>query len=116
MPFTPGPGVGGHCLPVDPSYLSWRVRQRLGRSFRFIELANVVSRLAAALNKKRRAVTAAGSSCSVWPTSATPATPASLRPSSSCQDARLSLNTACSRRSTRTARSSTAAPPPASRR
>ena len=65
MPFTPGPGVGGHCLPVDPSYLSWRVRQRLGRSFRFIELANdindhmpayVVARLTAALNNKRRAV------------------------------------------------------------
>ena len=30
MRFTPGPGVGGHCLPIDPSYLSWRVR-RLGR-------------------------------------------------------------------------------------
>ena len=30
--FTPGPGVGGHCLPVDPSYLSWRVRRRSGQS------------------------------------------------------------------------------------
>ena len=28
--FTPGPGVGGHCLPIDPSYLSWRVRRSLG--------------------------------------------------------------------------------------
>ncbi|HET9860226.1 MAG TPA: nucleotide sugar dehydrogenase [Nocardioidaceae bacterium] len=37
-PFTPGPGVGGHCIPVDPSYLSWRVR-RLGYPFRFVELA-----------------------------------------------------------------------------
>lgn len=43
MPFTPGPGVGGHCLPVDPSYLSWQVRRKLGRSFRFIELANDVN-------------------------------------------------------------------------
>src|SRR5437763_1069510 len=35
--FTPGPGVGGHCLPIDPSYLSWRVRRTLGHSFRFVE-------------------------------------------------------------------------------
>ena len=63
MRFTPGPGVGGHCLPIDPSYLSWTVRQRLGRSFRFVELANdindhmpdyVASRLMRALNKQRR--------------------------------------------------------------
>jgi len=38
MKFQPGPGVGGHCIPIDPSYLSWRVR-RLGYSFRFVELA-----------------------------------------------------------------------------
>lgn len=43
MRFTPGPGVGGHCLPVDPSYLSWRVRSNLGRTFRFVELANDVN-------------------------------------------------------------------------
>ena len=43
MKFTPGPGVGGHCLPVDPSYLSWRVRQTLGKQFRFVELANDVN-------------------------------------------------------------------------
>ncbi|CAH0220343.1 nucleotide sugar dehydrogenase [Microbacterium sp. Bi121] len=43
MKFTPGPGVGGHCLPVDPSYLSWQVRRRLGRNFRFVELANDVN-------------------------------------------------------------------------
>jgi UDP-N-acetyl-D-glucosamine dehydrogenase len=63
--FTPGPGVGGHCLPIDPSYLSWRVRQRLGQSFRFVELANdindhmpdyVVRRLTVALNRQRRSV------------------------------------------------------------
>jgi len=43
MKFTPGPGVGGHCLPVDPSYLSWQVRRQLGKSFRFVELANDVN-------------------------------------------------------------------------
>lgn len=43
MKFTPGPGVGGHCLPVDPSYLSWQVRRTLGQSFRFVELANEVN-------------------------------------------------------------------------
>jgi UDP-N-acetyl-D-glucosamine dehydrogenase len=43
MKFTPGPGVGGHCLPVDPSYLSWQVRRQLGQNFRFVELANDVN-------------------------------------------------------------------------
>lgn len=61
MRFTPGPGVGGHCLPVDPSYLSWRVQRALGRNFRFVELANdvnnhmpdyVVRRLVAGLNER----------------------------------------------------------------
>lgn len=42
MPFYPGPGVGGHCIPVDPMYLSWRVRE-LGGSARFIELARDVN-------------------------------------------------------------------------
>jgi UDP-N-acetyl-D-glucosamine dehydrogenase len=60
MPFRPGPGVGGHCLPVDPSYLAWRVRRSLGYPARFIELANdindhmpdyVVRRLIAAFNR-----------------------------------------------------------------
>src|SRR6476661_2582803 len=44
MRFTPGPGVGGHCLPVDPEYLAWRVEQRIGQQFRFVELANAVNR------------------------------------------------------------------------
>jgi UDP-N-acetyl-D-glucosamine dehydrogenase len=65
MPFTPGPGVGGHCLPIDPSYLSWEVRRTLGQSFRFIETANdindhmpdyVVARAAANLNDRSRSV------------------------------------------------------------
>lgn len=43
MKFTPGPGVGGHCLPIDPSYLAWRVQDHLGKSFRFVELANDVN-------------------------------------------------------------------------
>ncbi|MEO6122950.1 MAG: nucleotide sugar dehydrogenase [Ilumatobacteraceae bacterium] len=65
MKFTPGPGVGGHCLPIDPSYLAWRVKQHLGHTFRFVELANDVNehmpdyvhaRVAAMLNKERRSV------------------------------------------------------------
>ncbi|KOU21245.1 UDP-N-acetyl-D-glucosamine dehydrogenase [Streptomyces sp. WM6372] len=65
MKFTPGPGVGGHCLPIDPSYLSWRVQRELGQSFRFVELANdinshmpeyVARRVMDALNTKRRSV------------------------------------------------------------
>ncbi|WP_455432887.1 nucleotide sugar dehydrogenase [Streptosporangium soli] len=62
--FLPGPGVGGHCIPVDPSYLSYRVR-RLGYPFRFVELAQeinermpnyVVARIQRLLNKERKAV------------------------------------------------------------
>ena len=65
MRFTPGPGVGGHCLPIDPSYLSWKVRRSLGQPFRFVELANdvnehmpdyVVRRLMLAFNRMGRAV------------------------------------------------------------
>jgi len=65
MRFTPGPGVGGHCLPIDPSYLSWDVKRRLGTAFRFVELANdvndhmpdyVVRRITALLNNERKAV------------------------------------------------------------
>ena len=65
MKFTPGPGVGGHCLPIDPSYLSWQVRQTLGQAFRFVELANdvndhmpdyVILRLTAGLNDRELSV------------------------------------------------------------
>ncbi|MDJ0324449.1 nucleotide sugar dehydrogenase [Cryobacterium sp. PH31-AA6] len=65
MKFTPGPGVGGHCLPVDPSYLSWQVRRKLGQNFRFVELANdindhmpdyVVQRLLVMLNRESKAL------------------------------------------------------------
>ena len=42
MPFYPGPGLGGHCIPIDPHYLSWKARQT-GFEARFIELAGVVN-------------------------------------------------------------------------
>ncbi len=62
--FYPGPGLGGHCIPIDPFYLSWKARQ-YGESTRFIELAGeintampeyVVNKLAAALNDRKRSV------------------------------------------------------------
>lgn len=65
MAFRPGPGVGGHCIPVDPSYLSHRVRAKLGYSFRMVELAEeinhaapayVADRVQAALNGARKSV------------------------------------------------------------
>jgi UDP-N-acetyl-D-glucosamine dehydrogenase len=65
MRFTPGPGVGGHCLPIDPSYLSWRVKRSLGHAFRFVELANdvnahmpdyIVRRLISGLNQRKQVV------------------------------------------------------------
>lgn len=64
MPFYPGPGLGGHCIPVDPLYLSWRLRS-LKFTARFIELADtinssmpeyVVSRITDALNGHAKAV------------------------------------------------------------
>ncbi|WP_182881961.1 nucleotide sugar dehydrogenase [Microbispora sp. H10949] len=62
--FLPGPGVGGHCIPVDPSYLSYTVR-KLGYPFRFVELAQeinermpsyVVARVQRLLNRARKPV------------------------------------------------------------
>ncbi|MBA3269601.1 MAG: nucleotide sugar dehydrogenase [Acidobacteria bacterium] len=64
MPFYPGPGLGGHCIPIDPFYLSWKARQS-GFEARFIELAGnvngampeyVVERVAEALNSGRKAI------------------------------------------------------------
>ena len=64
-PFWPGPGVGGHCLPIDPSYLSWRIERQLGVTSRFVSTANdinshmpsyVVQRLQRGLNSRRKAV------------------------------------------------------------
>jgi UDP-N-acetyl-D-glucosamine dehydrogenase len=64
MKFTPGPGVGGHCIPVDPYYLSWRARQ-FDFVDRFVELAgdinlamprHVIDLVAEALNERGRAV------------------------------------------------------------
>jgi nucleotide sugar dehydrogenase len=68
MAFRPGPGVGGHCIPVDPSYLSHRVKAQLGYAFRMVELAEeintaaplyVANRIWQALNDQRIAVNGA---------------------------------------------------------
>jgi UDP-N-acetyl-D-glucosamine dehydrogenase len=64
MPFYPGPGLGGHCIPIDPLYLSWKLKT-LNYRARFIELASeinagmpeyVVERLAEALNDRERSL------------------------------------------------------------
>jgi UDP-N-acetyl-D-glucosamine dehydrogenase len=64
MPFYPGPGIGGHCIPLDPHYLSWKLKT-LDYSARFIELASeingsmpavVVRRATALLNEKKKSV------------------------------------------------------------
>lgn len=41
--FYPGPGVGGHCIPIDPNYLSYQVKTKLGYPFRFVELAEEIN-------------------------------------------------------------------------
>jgi UDP-N-acetyl-D-glucosamine dehydrogenase len=43
MAFTPGPGVGGHCIPLDPTYLAWQVRRDVGQQFRILEQAQDVN-------------------------------------------------------------------------
>ena len=91
MPFYPGPGLGGHCIPIDPFYLSWKARQN-GFECRFIELAGqinasmpeyVVERVAEALNTSGSRSTDRAFTCSASPTSATSTTCASRRRSTS---------------------------------
>jgi UDP-N-acetyl-D-glucosamine dehydrogenase len=64
MPFYPGPGLGGHCIPIDPFYLSWKAKQT-GFDPRFIELAGqvnggmphfVVDKIADALNRHHKSI------------------------------------------------------------
>jgi UDP-N-acetyl-D-glucosamine dehydrogenase len=64
MPFYPGPGLGGHCIPIDPFYLTWKARE-YGQPTKFIELAGeintampdyVIHRVAEALNAQRKPV------------------------------------------------------------
>lgn len=65
MKFTPGPGVGGHCIPIDPNYLSHEVRRSLGYPFRFVELAQeinnsmpryIIDRVQGLLNSQRKSL------------------------------------------------------------
>jgi UDP-N-acetyl-D-glucosamine dehydrogenase len=65
MPFYPGPGVGGHCIPLDPTYLAWQVRRDVGHQFRILEQAQdinaqmpdyVASRIGEALNEAGKAI------------------------------------------------------------
>lgn len=60
--FYPGPGVGGHCIPIDPNYLSYTIKTELGQPFRFVELAQEInnsmptyvrSRIVETLNQRR---------------------------------------------------------------
>ena len=64
QPFYPGPGLGGHCIPIDPFYLTWKARA-FDMSTRFIELAGeintqmpdyVIARLGEALNQRRKPI------------------------------------------------------------
>ena len=68
MAFHPGPGVGGHCIPLDPAYLTWQVRRDSGHQFRVVEVAEdvnaqmpvwVAGRIAEALNRHGKAVNGA---------------------------------------------------------
>ena len=79
MPFYPGPGLGGHCIPVDPLYLSWKTKQT-GHEARLIDLAAqinvqmprfVVDKVQAALNDRAKRSRGRAFTLSAWPTSAT---------------------------------------------
>lgn len=67
VPYRPGPGLGGHCIPIDPFYLTWKARE-YGVNTRFIELAGevndsmtdyVVAKISAVLNRSRKAINGA---------------------------------------------------------
>ena len=72
MPFWPSPGWGGHCIPLDPSYLSWKVRQYRDHEIRFVELAQsinsempryVLDRVGQLLNDKDKSIKGAKVLC-----------------------------------------------------
>ena len=98
MPFYPGPGLGGHCIPIDPFYLSWKARQS-GFECRFIELAGQVNgsmpEYVVAAGGRRAELGeeadqwVARSICSASPTSAT---------STTCANRRRSTSSSCSSR------------------
>ena len=60
MPFYPGPGLGGHCIPIDPFYLTWKARE-YGQHTRFIELAGEIN------TRMPRACCAPGRRCAQRP-------------------------------------------------
>ena len=97
MPFYPGPGLGGHCIPIDPFYLSWKTKQA-GIEARFIELAGyingqmphfVVDKVQNALNDAGKPVKGATSTSWAWRISAI---------STTCGNRRRWMSSCCSRK------------------
>ena len=91
MKFLPGPGLGGHCIPIDPHYLAWKMRG-LNYKTRFIDLAGElntempmfwVRKVAEALNSQGKAVRGPRSWSSAWRTSGTSRTSGKARHSTS---------------------------------